>query len=340
LRRLLHAGDTGAHVAPSKRTLSQWVAEWLALKARSIEGQTLDRYRVLLEKHVNPELGSLPLQRISGADIDALYSKLTLAPRTMHLLHATLKACFASAVKKKLIAANPVADAEKPAGADDDEVGIVLEEQPLADLVAGFKGHSLYGIVAVAAYTGMRKGEVLALRWTDIDFGAKTISVSRNVEQTEANGRGVKKPKTWRGVRTFEIDGALCDLLRRERDKQLRLIGGIPDGADVDLSLIRLPAEALCFPAVGTDLTALRSPHSVYSMFAPRARALGFDMRFHDLRGTHSTILLDRGVPVHVVAKRIGDDPATLLRSYAKRTKKADSSAANIIETLTTGLGS
>jgi len=65
---------------------------------------------------------------------------------------------------------------------------------------------------------------------------------------------------------------------------------------------------------------------------------LGFNIRFHDLRASHATVLLDKGVPVHVVAKRIGDDAATLLRWYAKRTKKADNSAANIIGTLTQGV--
>jgi integrase len=337
LRRLLQTGDDGLHVAPTKITFAQWVPQWLTLKSRSIEGQTFDRYQDLLDKHVIPILGPKPLQKITASDIDILYGKLPLAPSTMHLLHVVLRACLASAVKKKLIAANPVEDAEKPAG-DGDEPGVVLEEQPLATLVAGFKGHSLYGIVAIAAYTGMRKGEVLALRWMDIDLGAKTISVSRSVEETEANGRKVKKPKSVRGIRSFEIDDRLSNLLRQERDKHLRLIAGLPDGTDVDLSLIRLPKDALCFPAIGPDLTALRSPHSVYVMFKKKAAQLGFDMRFHDLRGTHATILLDKSVPVHVVAKRIGDDPATLLRSYAKRTKKADTSAANVIATLTAGV--
>src|SRR5262249_13366362 len=148
---------------------AQWVPQWLALKARSIEGQTFDRYRDMLDKHVTPVLGPRLLQKITVTHIDTLYGDLPLAPRTMRVLHVVLKACLQSAVKKKLIASNPVEDAEKPAG-DDDEVGIVLDEQPLAALVGGFKGHSLYGIVALAAYTGMRKGEVLALRWADIDL--------------------------------------------------------------------------------------------------------------------------------------------------------------------------
>jgi integrase len=130
-----------------------------------------------------------------------------------------------------------------------------------------------------------------------------------------------------RGVGTIQIDDSLCELLRRERDRHLRLIAGVPDGVSVDLALVRLPEDALCFPAIGVNLTTLRAPNSINDMFVTRAKKLDFEMRFHDLRGTHSNILLDKGIPVHVVAKRIGDDPATLLRSYAKRTKKADVSA-------------
>jgi integrase len=92
----------------------------------------------------------------------------------------------------------------------------------------------------------------------------------------------------------------------------------------------------LVFP--GRGLTRLRNARSFSSAFADIAKGKGFDIRFHDLRASHATVLLDKGVPVHVVAKRIGDDPATLLRWYAKRTKKADTSAANIIGTLTQGI--
>jgi integrase len=82
-----------------------------------------------------------------------------------------------------------------------------------------------------------------------------------------------------------------------------------------------------------------RDPHAVTRGFVRRARKLGFPkLRFHDLRGTHETLLLDRGVPVHVVAARCGHDPAVLLRSYAKRTRKADTSAAVVIGALSQGI--
>ena len=111
-------------------------------------------------------------------------------------------------------------------------------------------------------------------------------------------------------------------------------MSGVPDAAKVDLSLIKLPNGALIFPSPA-GLTRPRDPHAVTRGFVRRARKLGFPkLRFHDLRGTHETLLLDAGVPVHVVAARCGHDPAVLLRSYAKRTRKADTSAAGVIGAL------
>ena len=111
-------------------------------------------------------------------------------------------------------------------------------------------------------------------------------------------------------------------------------MSGVPDGVAVDLSLVKLPDDALVFPSPAS-LTRLRDPHAVTRGFVRRARKLGFPkLRFHDLRGTHETLLLDAGVPVHVVAARCGHDPAVLLRSYAKRTRKADTSAAAVIGSL------
>jgi integrase len=256
----------------------------------------------------------------------------------MQVLHTILKACLASAVKKKLRADNPVADAEKPAG-ETAANEVILDEEQLGRLVKGFEGQTLYPIVATAAFTGMRRNEMLALRWTDIDLDAGEITVSRNVEDTKKFGRRIISPKSKRGFRTFQIEASLVKLLRKEKDRALRIVAGIPDGVEVDLSLIRLPDDALVFPAIGTDLTAIRSPDSVTTSFIDHARRLGFDgVSIHDLRASHETALLDKGVPVHVVAKRCGHDPATLLRAYARRTKKADAAAANAIGTLMEGV--
>ena len=166
------------------------------------------------------------------------------------------------------------------------------------------------------------------------------MSIVRAIEPTKKHGRRIKTPKTARGTRTIAIDDALIKVLRQARDKHLHLIAGIPDGVEVDTSLVRLPEGALMFPGGdGTDLLRTRDHHTVENDFSERADGIGFvGFRIHDLRGTHSTMLLDAGVPVHVVAARIGDDPATLLRIYAKRTRKADKSAADIIAAMAKGI--
>jgi integrase len=136
----------------------------------------------------------------------------------------------------------------------------------------------------------------------------------------------------------------VIDLLVAEREKLQRMQAGVPDGAPVDLSLVKLPDDALMFPCPPTQgdsfsFTNLRKPDNTTKEFLRRAKLLGFpELRMHDLRGTHETLLLDAGVPVHVVAARCGHDPATLLRSYAKHSKKADTSAAAVIGALSKGV--
>jgi integrase len=225
-----------------------------------------------------------------------------------------------------------------PAEADH---GMVLEgTDQLRTLVQGFEGSSLFLIVAVAAFTGARRNEVLALRWSDLDMSSKTLRIERAIEETKAHGLRIKGPKTERGKRTIAIDDDLIGLLTAERDRHLRIFAGVPDGLPVDLTLVKLPDDTLMFPgwpSVGKSfsLTKLRNPRNVTKEFARKATAVGFaGLRFHDLRGTHETLLLDAGVPVHVVAARCGHDPAVLLRAYAKRTRKADTSAAQVIGAL------
>lgn len=186
---------------------------------------------------------------------------------------------------------------------------------------------------------------MLALRWSDVDFENKTIKVLRALEQTKRFGIRIKPPKTKRGLRTIDLDDATVRMLVAERDRHLRIQAGIPDGVDADLGLIRLPVGALMFPAVpesgrGIDLNAPRNPRNFSKEFARRAGKLGFGKtRFHDLRGIHATALLDAGNAVHTAAQRIGDDPAILMRHYAKRkrSKEADKKLTETISSIAAG---
>lgn len=358
--RLITGITEGLYVEPSKMTVCDWVTEWLKAgapgrKQKKVSQRSLERYGQLLRTHVVPALGSLQLQKLPATRIDQLYLGLEgkIAPRTAHHVHVVLGACLATAHRKGLVASNPMLrvsqipdpEAQTTEEPDNDDIGEGLDEAELKKLVAGFEGSTLYPVVALAAATGARRNELLALRWTDLDTVQKTLSIKRAWEQTKQFGLRLKAPKTKRGLRTIDLDDATIAVLIKHKEHHLRLSVGVPDGATVDLGLIRLPAKALMFPALfgprrDLSFTAPKDPRNFSRQFADRADALGFGKtRFHDLRGIHSTALLDAGIPVHTVAQRIGDDPATLLRSYTKRkrSKQADDKLSSAIAALAAG---
>jgi integrase len=306
--------------------------------------------------HVKPVIGDRRIQQLQPHEIDKLYSDMataaSIAPRTQHHVHVVLGACLATAARKGLIVANPMLRVEqipsvKPkltqavsaADSEQDDIGEGLTEAELSTLISGFKSSTIFPIVAVATATGARRNEILALRWTDLDIEKKTLRIERAWEPTKKFGLRLKPPKTARGLRTIDLDDATVSLLVGLRETYQRLSTGLPDGADVDMSLIRLPAAALMFPnppEPGQDFsfTKPRVPRSVSQAFARCADAIGFGrIRLHDLRGVHSTALLDAGIPVHTVAQRIGDDPATLLRNYTKR-KRSNAANKNLSEAI------
>ena len=173
----------------------------------------------------------------------------TLAPRTAHHIHVVLSACLKAAVRTGLIVGTSMARVAKLPSPGESDHGQVLDAEQLGQLVKGFRGLALYPIVAVAAFTGARRNEILALRWSDLDVPAKTLRIERAIEETSAFGRMLKEPKTARGKRTIQIDNDLLALLVAEREKHSRVKAGVPDGATVDLSLVKLPADALMFPS-------------------------------------------------------------------------------------------
>lgn len=329
LRTLLSSADKGDHVAPDRQTVKGWIEHWLKIGApgrrkNAVTARTLERYSQLLHTHVVPMLGDRRLQKLTASQISERYASITgsIAPRTLLHVHVVFSAALSAAVRAGILSASPMGRLLNSPQAGEADHGIALDEAQLKKLVEGFRGSALFLIVAVAAYTGMRRNEILALRWSDFDILAKIVRVRRAIEQTKGNIR-FKPPKTKRGIRDIVIDDGLADMLLAEREKFLKLKAGIVDGtAAVDLSLLKLPEDALIFPSFAgarSDFSRPRDPRAVTGGFTKRAAKLGHpDLRFHDLRGSHGTQLLRRGISVDVVARRLGHDPYTLLKSYAK----------------------
>src|SRR5262249_26256532 len=206
------------------------------------------RYGQLLRKHVIPALGMKGLQQLHATDIDRLYERLEskLAPLTQHSVHTVLNACLNAAVRKGLLSVSPMARAERIPSPGESDRGQVLDKDQLATLVQSFKSNALYPIVAVAAFTGARRNEILALEWRDLDVQNKTLRIERALEESRgADGavRRLKGPKREKHKRTIQIDDGLVRLLLSVRERHLRLVAGVPDGAAVDLGLIKLPED-------------------------------------------------------------------------------------------------
>jgi integrase len=355
LRELTARADAGEHVRTTGLILEAWVGEWLLLLSRGEHGsvrrrglvspRTYERYEELLRSYVCPALGHIAVQKLTPTEIDHLYINLErrLSVTTVRHVHVALKACLATAVRKGKLLKNPVASADPPR-TKAPEVGQALTTDEVTRLLTGFRATVYYAIVATAVMTGLRLSELLALRWIDVDFEACTISVTRAVEQTKKYGLAVKEPKSWRSKRTIGIDPALVVILKAEHEQHLRLRAGVSITSRVSLGAVRLPADALVFPAPSLrdgkfNFTALRNPRALTKEIREKIRKIGFaKLRFHDLRGTHSTALLDAGVPVHTVAERMGHRPEILLRRYAKRTRTADDRTAGVLSTLAQSL--
>ncbi len=335
LRRLLALVDRGEYVDASKMTVGQWIDKWLVDYAPLGRSQkTFERYAELLRLHVKPTFGATPVQKITATQVDELYTKLraTLAERTILHVHRVFGLSLKDAARKQVISRSPMANVTTPsptkveAGTDDVKEQIhALDQAKLDTLLRHFRGSSLFRMVALDAATGLRQGELLALRWSDIDFDRCRIRVERSVEDTKEYGLRFKAPKNKTSRRTIAIDAGTAAMLNAYR----------LEAAETALAFgVRLPDDALLFPDRADRFYAPRRGRNVTKEFTRIVGKLGreFDgFRFHDIRHTHATLLLTNGVPITAVSQRLGHaSPTITLGVYAHLVPQAEEKAVEV----------
>lgn len=329
-------------VAPSTLTFDAWADNFLAEIKEDRAGRTYEDY-VAKVAYARKAFGDRALQKITKADITKLMTDLkeTVSDTTRRTIYVVLKSCLQGAVIDEKLDRNPAANVKAPKVAEH-SIGDILPRQKFGEFLQGFTGHPLDNVVRAALGTAMRRNELLALRFSDINFDTAEITVSRSVERVGGK-LGFKSTKTGK-VRKFRIDASLLAMFRQMRDDLARKIAGIPDGADADLRLLvdKIPADALVFwnvPRSGApDYSRPREPSDISKAFRAQADKLGYPkLRFHDLRASSESALLESGVSVHVVAARAGHSPQMLLARYAKTTRQADESAADVMADLMKG---
>jgi integrase len=302
LRTILTSVDGGVYADPGKMTVGQWLAQWLDEAQHNVARKTHQRYKEIVDLHLVPALGSILLGKLQPVHIQAYYTEALasgrrdgsggLSPQTVVHHDRVLNVALKRARALRLIPNNPVEDASRPK-VERHEIE-ALEPAESAALLSAARATRMFPIIFLALATGLRRGEVLGLRWSDVDLDRRTLTVAQSLEQTKI-GLRFKTPKTKRSRRTIALSPSLVDELKTHRAKQAAERLALGMGRD---------PSALVFARIDGDPI---QPDSVTKMFARIAeRAKIRKISFHGLRHTHATDLLRAGVHPKIASERLG----------------------------------
>lgn len=327
--------DKGKFAAPSKVTVAAYFIQWLDGRELDLKPKTIDGYRYLANSYILPALGKIKLQSITPRKLSDFYRSLSLhggrdgkplSKTTVNRVAALVKSVLKDAVfVDQLLSSNPAEQAITPRQLATSKSTDLWDAANLVAFLKTAEQHRLHGVLWLAAYTGMRRGELLALRWADVDLSNQIIRVHRS---TSLTSKGVIEGTTKNHKERFvSIDATTVSVLQahclmQESDKEIAQDSWEGTGY-VFCTEFGLPV----YPTTLTHL--LHKLIAAHNQAHPELHLKR--IRFHDLRHLHATLLLEAGVPVHVVAARLGHaDPAITLRTYAHVLRSQESSAASL----------
>lgn len=299
-----HDGD---YRAPDRITLGDYLTErWLPTKRAQLRRSTFDSYTRNVKNHVVPRIGGIPLQKLTPEDLDEFYAGLLadgklngkqggLSVKTVRYIHTIIRKALSDAQRKGSVQRNvaDLADAPKLSSAPRRPMKVWTAEQ-LREFIEGIADNRLYPAIYLSSSTGMRRGEVLGIRWEDIDLDGLRLSVRHSVLNV-AYEIEISEVKTSSSRRTVDLDPRTVAVLKAWRKTQLqeRVALGLRPKDD---SLVFADPDGR---PVHPDLYSQTFDRLVAAADVPR-------IRLHDLRHTHATILLKEGVPAKVVSERLG----------------------------------
>jgi integrase len=325
---LLGALERRSYVAPDKTTLAEYLrGQWLpAIKTRVRPGTWVE-YRRKAETHLIPALGQVQLQQLTTAVLNAHYRQLLAAgigPRTVQYVHATIRKALNDAVRWGLLVRNPAVYAAPPKPHRGELQTWTAEE--LRQFLESVRDDRLYAAWRLAALTGMRRGEVLGLRWADLDMDGGWLSVRQTLVVVD-NHPQLSQPKTARGSRRLALDpGTMADLRAHHRLQAAERLTAGPTWSNEGLVFTCLDGRAL-------------HPEYVRRLFDRHLHRAGLPrIRFHDLRHTHATLALQAGVHPKVVSERLGHTTVAMtLDIYSHAIPALQQDAATAIAHLVSG---
>jgi integrase len=319
LNRLLNRRDEGTYVDPTKMSVAEYLEHWLTVDIeRRVATKTAARHRGIVRHQLVPKLGHIPMRKLTAVHIEAAEADLqkqgyvkgrkagqALTAQTVLHVHRTLSQALAHAVKTGVLFKNPASQV-RPPRPQSQEIAILSKAEVatiLRDAMA-LGTHSLYLPILVAVTTGIRRGELLGLRWSDIDLKVARLTINQSLERLQ--GKTVfKAPKTRNSRRTITLPALTVEALAKHKLAQ----------AEERLSFGLGKPELVFAHADGSPL----DPDSLTKAFDKLIRAAGVRrITFHGLRHTHISHQLMDGVHVKVVSERAGHaNVAITLSVYA-----------------------
>lgn len=319
--------DAGLFVTGPAQTVAEFLGVWMRHKrASGIAPRTIVRYEGLIAQHIIPAIGSRQLRKVMPQHVADLYLALgeRLAPATVAQVHAILHGAFKQAVAWHAIARNPVGrDAGVVAPKSARREMRFLDTRQTRELLTAIVGDPLEALYVTAVFTGLRLGELVALRWRDVDLEGRALTVHHTLTRSEGAWI-LRQPKTPASRRTVRLAPAVVDALRAHylaEAERLLAMGH------------RIDADAMVFSDRWGD--PVNPWHVTERAFKPLLRRAGLPViRFHDLRHTFASMMLSEGVRVDIVSKMLGHStPAITLGIYAHLMPGDEEAAVDRLQT-------
>lgn len=325
LKKTLEQIDDGLSFTSTTVLLGDFLRLWLKNTQSSIRYTTWSHYEILIRLHVLPHLGSVKIKDLQADQIQRFYNHLLsndVGTYTVIKIHTMLHSALEQAVKTGLAIRNAT-DAVIPPSDPAREMKILVESQ-VSQLLIATRGSRMEALLHLAVSTDMRQMEILGLKWGDIDWIRKTLKVERQLDREE--GVQFAPPKTRNGRRTIVLGGRSIEVLRQHYDRQNddRMKAG-ENWTEYGLIFTSANGTPIHYRNLLRDFKKLLEVAGLP------------ENRFHDLRHTAASIMLNHGIPVIIISRRLGHSkPSITLDIYGHLIPVMQAAAAQMIDDLIT----
>ena len=330
MRKLIAEVEDGGIVTQSAMKVGAWMEEWISLYLPNIAMTTRESYIEKNKNYILPELGHIPLKALKNSNIQTwvnqLHKEKQLSPKTIRNTFNILNAALEKSVVLQKIPNNPCKGTVLPKMVK--YKAEIYDLKEIEELISKSKGTDMYLPVLLEVSLGLRRGELLALRWDNIDLQNGIIHVRENT--VSAGGKTeTKTPKSAAGIRDLTISGYLLEVLRREHTQYLK--DKFEQGKlfnDTNLVVRKKDGSGYRPDSMTQKWGRFIKQHDLKPI------------RFHDLRHSCTTALLQAGVDPKTVQTRMGHaDISVTMNTYAHTTKSMDKQAAEKMDDLLFGVG-